>query len=230
MKIGLAILTCTVAFPVMGQVSRTTAPRTTTAPVAVPPIAPNPPVGPGSANNPAVVSPPPTVGQTFQRPILGGAPASAVTIDPSASVPTSVPPGTDTGVAGVTSSGFFGRTNFPGTFAPIVPDAGFTNPVSINGTVGTNSALSAGNDITVNFPPGSTLITNSAQSTQPALFVPGQAVTPSAVPPAVGNSGRIQTGSGAEFRPVPPVTQPVPSTRLRTLRPQTTTPSSTPTP
>jgi hypothetical protein len=224
MKIGLAILTCTVAFPVMAQVSRTTAPRTSTAPVTVPPIAPSAPVGPGSANNPPVINPPPTVGQTFQRPIIGGAPASATTIDPAASVPPVTVPPITTGAGGITTPNSISPlgTNVPGTFAPIVPGAGLTNPVSITGTVGTNSALGgAPNDFTFNLPPGSTIITNSMQSTQPGPVVPGQAIAPS----AVGNSGRIQTGSGREFRPVPPVTQPVPSTRLRTLRPETTQPT-----
>src|SRR6185436_11168843 len=82
MKVASGILTFSLAVSAFAQASRSAGPA------ATPRSQPRAPVGPGTANNPAVVVAPPTVGQTFQRPLIGGPPASATPIDPAASVPT----------------------------------------------------------------------------------------------------------------------------------------------
>jgi hypothetical protein len=217
------------------------------APVATPRTQPAAPVGPGSVNNPAVVTPPPTVGQTFQRSVIGGPPVSATPISPDASVPRTtignspVVPSSLAGVGGVSGTtlsgaGGFSGTNLLGGGTTIsnrsVGGFGIAgNPVQVPATtVGAEFGQPVQSEgvVTFDFPPGSTIIRNSGNATQPQGFVPGQALSPAANGRAVGNSGRIQTGSGSVNQVVPPVTQPVPSTRLRTLQPSTTTPTTVP--
>ena len=227
MKVLFAILAIAASSSAFAQANRATAPAPT------PRSQPRGPVGPGSANNPAVISPPPALGQTFDRPfpgapdasqrgLIGGPPASATPIDSAASVPRTAPspaPVTPLGILGtnpvlVTNIGV-------GTIPPISTNASGLQsrfpgqPPRVANTVGTNFirplvGVLPTNEVVFNFPPGATIITNSGAAMQPQPIAP--------VGNAVGSPGAVQVGRGSVFRPVPPVTGGNPSSRVRSLR------------
>lgn len=134
-----------VAAPVAAQVN------TTPPPVPTPRSQPSPPVGPGSINNPPVISAPPAVGRTFQRPILGGPPGDTIPTDRASSI---------------------ARPDFPATAAPIVTNT-ILQPRAGTLLTATNVAISG-------FPPGPVLATNLGGqpfpvglATNPPVALPG---------------------------------------------------------
>lgn len=139
-----------------------------TAPSTVTPIGP---INPGGIS----ATPPGTVGRTFDRTTIGGAPIDTVT-DPVGPQPVfRFPPGSAPGQDVVTNTPGLGAasTTFPGA------------PVGVGNTVGTNFARGLTNavprePVAINLPPGARVVTNvfgvSEAIVPPPVIIPTNAV------------------------------------------------------